>query len=633
MSSVDLVVIGGGQAGLATAHTALGLGLRPLVLDAGPGPGGSWPSYYDSLTLFSPARSSSLPGFGFPGDPDRYPLRDEVVDYLAAYTNRLQAEVRFANTVAQVLPGDGGFSVTTMDGTTVSSPAVVAATGGFGAPYRPSLPGLDNFTGTVLHAAQYRDPAPFAGSRVLVVGGGNSAVQIAVELATVAKVSLTTRGPLRFQPQRYLGRDFHWWLTRTGLDSSRLGPRLAKGSVPVIDDGRYRTAIRAGRPDHRPLFARLDGDRVVWPDGTSERGRRGAAGHRLPASSALPGQWRGAGRLWCADAHRWRVDRRTGSGFRGSGAAAQLRLGHLARCRPRRGPRPHRPATPPARGAGHGPPVSTVAVAARLVASMLAIGTALTVEDSRTLGRRPAVFAAAVGLNVIVVPGLAVALTRLVDLGPQASLGIVLAAAAPGGGTGALLTLYARGDLAVSAALRGVHAPLGLLSVPVWAAVAGHDLLPTGTAGLWLIGVALVGQLVPLATGMWLLRRRPKSARRVHRAARRVADVLLAVLVAYFVVTGCSRLPQLGWETVAVIAVLVAACLALVFLPWPGPAGVRRAVAMTTTVRNLSLALFVASTASATVVLTLLAYGLLMYGFSVPVAWRLARRTPSAATP
>jgi BASS family bile acid:Na+ symporter len=277
--------------------------------------------------------------------------------------------------------------------------------------------------------------------------------------------------------------------------------------------------------------------------------------------------------------------------------------------------------------------VSTVAVAALLVASMLAIGTALTTGDFRTLARRPAVFAGAVAVNVIVVPGLAVALTRLADLGPEAALGIVLAAAAPGGGTGALLTLHARGDLAVSAALQGVHAPLGLISVPVWVTVGGHDVLPAGAGGLLLIGVALAGQLAPLATGMWLLRRRPDVAQRVHRAARRTADVLLAGLVAYFVVTGAGRLPRLGWGTVAVIAVLVAACLALVLLPWPGPAGAGRAVAMTTTVRNLSLALFLASAASATVVLTLLAYGLLMYGLALPVAWRLARTTSPALKP
>jgi putative flavoprotein involved in K+ transport len=271
MNAVDLVVIGGGQAGLATAHTALIRGLRPLVLDAAAGPGGSWPSYYKSLTLFSPARFSSLPGLAFPGAPERYPRRDEVIDYLATYATRLDAEVRFRSPVARVLPGDGGFQVTTADGAAVRARTVVAATGGFGTPYRPALPGLDDFPGTVLHSAQYRDATPFAGSRVLVVGGGNSAVQIAVELAAVARVSLTTRGPLRFQPQRYLGRDLHWWLTRTGLDSARLGPRLVRGAVPVIDDGRYRRAIRAGQPDHRPLFRRLDGDRVVWPDGTSER--------------------------------------------------------------------------------------------------------------------------------------------------------------------------------------------------------------------------------------------------------------------------------------------------------------------------------------------------------------------------
>jgi len=181
--------------------------------------------------------------------------------------------------------------------------------------------------------------------------------------------------------------------------------------------------------------------------------------------------------------------------------------------------------------------------------------------------------------------------------------------------------------------LQGVHAPLGLISVPVWATVAGHDVLPAGAGGLLLVGVALVGQLVPLVAGMWLLRRRPEVARRVHRASRRAADVLLAVLIAYFVVTGAGRLPQLGWRTVAVVAVVVAACLALVLVPWPGPAAVRRAIAMTTTVRNLSLALFVASAASTTVVLTLLAYGLLMYAMSLPVAWRLARRTSPAAQP
>jgi putative flavoprotein involved in K+ transport len=271
VTSVDLVIVGAGQAGLATAHSARTLGLRPLVLDAAATAGGSWPNYYDSLTLFSPARFSSLPGMPFPGDPDRYPRRDEVVDYLDAYARHLDADVRRNQRVDRVTHHGDGFTVSTATGLTAHARLLVAASGGFGTPYRPDLPGLATFTGTVLHSSQYRSPEPFIGHRVVVVGGGNSAVQIAVELAEVAEVTIATRGRLRWQPQRILGRDFHWWLDRTGLDTSPLGPRVAKGSVPVIDDGRYRAAIRAGRPDHRPLFTMLDGDHLVWADGRRER--------------------------------------------------------------------------------------------------------------------------------------------------------------------------------------------------------------------------------------------------------------------------------------------------------------------------------------------------------------------------
>lgn len=272
MTPLDLVIVGGGQAGLATAHTARTLGLRPLVLDASGRAGGSWPSYHDSLTLFSPARFSSLPGMPFPGHPDRYPRRDEVVAYLDAYARHLDAEIRWSHRVDSVTRRDSAFVVSTTDGTTIEAPLVISASGGFGSPHRPDLAGLDTFEGTVLHSSQYRTPEPFAGRRIVVVGGGNSAVQIATELAAVADVTITTRTPLRWQRQRILGRDFHWWLDRTGLDTSSLGPRLLTDSrVPVIDDGRYRAAVVAGRPDHRPMFTRIDGDRLLWADGTRER--------------------------------------------------------------------------------------------------------------------------------------------------------------------------------------------------------------------------------------------------------------------------------------------------------------------------------------------------------------------------
>ena len=266
-----LAVIGAGQAGLATVHAANRIGLRPLVLEASEQAGGSWPHYYDSLALFSPARFSSLPGHPMPGDPDRYPLRDEVVDHLRAYAAGLDADIRYGRSVVRVESREGRLLLTTAGGARFEAGALVCATGGFTRPHRPALPGLEEFAGTVLHAADYRSPEAFTGQRVVVVGGGNSGVQIAAELAGVATVSLASRAPLAWVEQRPLGRDVHWWFARSGLDTAPLRRVWERGPTLVNDDGRYRAAFASGNPDRREVFTRLDGDKVTWADGTVER--------------------------------------------------------------------------------------------------------------------------------------------------------------------------------------------------------------------------------------------------------------------------------------------------------------------------------------------------------------------------
>jgi putative flavoprotein involved in K+ transport len=271
MDLIDTLVIGAGQSGLATAHALRKLGIEPVVLEAGNAPTGAWPKYYASLTLFSPARYSALPGLAFPGNPDRYPHRDEVAAYLEEYAKRLDADIRTGHYVQALQHHDGIFTAELADGRALHARTVVAATGGFTNPYRPALPGLDSFTGTVMHAAEYQRPEPFAGQRILVVGGGNSAIQIATELTEYARVTVTTRGKLRFAPQCPLGCDLHFWYTVTGLDTAPVGRLLTHPpTVPVLDTGRYRTAIAAGRPDHRPMFTTLEADQVIWSDGTSE---------------------------------------------------------------------------------------------------------------------------------------------------------------------------------------------------------------------------------------------------------------------------------------------------------------------------------------------------------------------------
>ena len=270
LAVVDVAVVGAGQSGLASGQALRQAGLEVLILEAATDVGGSWPSYYDSLTLFSPARFSALPGMRLPGRPNRYPTRDEITDYLRRYAARFDLPVRTHSRVLDAAWDGQTFQLDLAGGDRLTARAVVAASGGFGRTHIPDLPGLTDFTGTLLHAAHYRRPDPFTGQRVVVVGAGNTAVQVAVELAQVATVSLATRRPVRFQSQRPLGLDVHYWARWSGLEALSPGRSDGARSIVVLDDGRYSAAIAADRPDARPMFDRLTPTGVTWADGTAE---------------------------------------------------------------------------------------------------------------------------------------------------------------------------------------------------------------------------------------------------------------------------------------------------------------------------------------------------------------------------
>ncbi|MEV5630951.1 flavin-containing monooxygenase [Micromonospora tulbaghiae] len=272
MTSEPVIIVGGGQSGMAAARAALTAGLRPVVLQAGGEPVGSWPDYYDSLTLFSPARYSALPGMPFDGDPDRFPRRDEVTAYLRRYAQTLDVDIRTRTRVMAVHPGPGGgYLVRTDTGDEVAASGVVAASGSFGNPYLPTLSGQDDYAGDLRHVARYRRPEAYAGKRVIVVGAGNSAVQVAYEIAAHARVMLATREPVRFLPQRLAGRDLHHWLRVTGADHlpRRALSRLVRHAT-VLDTGVYRDAIASGLLSRRDMFTAFTPDGVVWADGTAE---------------------------------------------------------------------------------------------------------------------------------------------------------------------------------------------------------------------------------------------------------------------------------------------------------------------------------------------------------------------------
>ncbi|MCD9085203.1 NAD(P)/FAD-dependent oxidoreductase [Stenotrophomonas sp. SY1] len=264
----DVVVVGAGQAGLAMSYHLKGSGIPHIVVEKQEAPGGSWPSYYDSLTLFSPARHSSLPGYPFPGGGKRYPRRDDVVQYLRDYARKFGLPIQVRSEVERIEFGTDRHLVCLRNGPPISAGAIVVASGGFNAPYVPDVAGTAKFCGEILHSASYRNTEPFHGKRVVVVGAANSAVQIAYELSAVADVTLATRERIRFAPQRILGLDFHDWLKWSRLERSSW---LSDQSTPVLDDGRYRAAIRTGALRRRQMFKEISKDSVIWPDGECQR--------------------------------------------------------------------------------------------------------------------------------------------------------------------------------------------------------------------------------------------------------------------------------------------------------------------------------------------------------------------------
>ena len=213
-----------------------------------------------------------MPGLPFPGDPGRYPHRDEVVSYLESYADGLgDVEIRTGTRVTEVTANGPGFIVHTGDGEQLAASGVVAASGSFGNPYRPILAGAEGFGGDITHVADYRNPDPYVGKRVVVLGAGNSAIQVAHELAEKSTVTLARLKEPEFVPQIVNGHDVHHWFEVTGFDHLP-GTWLAllAGAPLVLDTGDYRAAYAAGRLDQRPAFTAIDDDRVEWADGSRE---------------------------------------------------------------------------------------------------------------------------------------------------------------------------------------------------------------------------------------------------------------------------------------------------------------------------------------------------------------------------
>lgn len=203
MESFQVVVIGAGQAGLASAQQLTKRGLVPgrdfLVLDAGKGPGGAWRQRWDSLTLGKAHGIADLPGMPAPPGDDTKPASQEVSDYYGAYEERFALAVRRPARVTGVEQPepDADFLLSLGAQPIIRAQVIINATGTWDSPFTPYVPGSRDFSGTQLHTRDYVRAADFADRRVLVVGGGLSAVQFLLELEGVARETTwaTRRAP------------------------------------------------------------------------------------------------------------------------------------------------------------------------------------------------------------------------------------------------------------------------------------------------------------------------------------------------------------------------------------------------------------------------------------------------------
>ncbi|HKH41524.1 MAG TPA: NAD(P)/FAD-dependent oxidoreductase [Solirubrobacterales bacterium] len=265
----DVVVVGAGPGGIASALALKDAGLSAVVLDQAEEVGSSWRGRYDSLHLNTWRRFSQLPGRPYPKGTPTFPSRDQVIEYLERHAGEEGMDLRLGTRVERIERDERGWVVRTSAGE-LRARQLIVATGLDRGPVVPDWPGREDFKGELIHSSQYRNPRPFEGKRVVVVGPGSSGMEIAHELAEggAGKVWLAVRTPpnvlLRQGPGPVPGDLIATWLWHlpTGLADriARFAARMDLGDLTEYGLGRPETGVFADVRKRGKVPAIVDGE-------------------------------------------------------------------------------------------------------------------------------------------------------------------------------------------------------------------------------------------------------------------------------------------------------------------------------------------------------------------------------------
>ena len=268
MDHFDVVIVGAGQAGIAMGYYLKREGLSFILLDSNERIGDSWRRRYDSLILFTSRKYSSLPELQMIGPSEGFPTKDEMADYLEQYVLHFDLPVGLNTNVTNIKKDYEMFQVETNRGI-IEAKQVVIASGAFQKAFVPSVTVNNGEKQFRIHSLSYRSPKQLLKGSVLVVGGGNSGAQIAVELAHECNVTLAVSHPFKFLPLRILGKSLFYWLDSIGLlhagINTKRGKWFRKQSDPIFGS-ELKALITKGRIEVKQRVVRVDGNEVLFED-------------------------------------------------------------------------------------------------------------------------------------------------------------------------------------------------------------------------------------------------------------------------------------------------------------------------------------------------------------------------------